>query len=289
MKRPILIVLIILLITSVACSFTANLPKFSIPNINVKTGPTETFTINEALPTASDVETVDIAMGAGTLGLDSGATGLVDGTVRYNIAGWKPSVTRNGNQLNIHQERTDNISIPTEAVNDWQLKLSNKVDLDLRVTAGAYKGALNLGGLRLHALSITDGASASAVHFDQANPIIMDKFTYKTGASQVNLYNLANANFTSMTFESGAGNYILDFSGELKQDSNVSIKSGVSQITIIIPKGTAAKITNSGALTNVDTQGTWSTSGSTYETTGGAQQLTIDVTGGVGNLILVQR
>jgi len=53
----------------------------------------------------------------------------------------------------------------------------------------------------------------------------METLRYVTGASNLKLSNLANANFASMIFEAG-GNYSLDFSGELRQDAVVTIEAG---------------------------------------------------------------
>ena len=138
--------------------------------------------------------------------------------------------------------------------------------LDLTINAGAYKGRLDLSGLKLHRLEINDGASDGDIKFNVPNPESMEKLVYRTGASKVNLYGLANANFVDMTFDSGAGDYLLDFSGTLNQDATVSIHTGVSSLTIVIPAGMHAIITNSGAITNVTPVGTWTVSDNRYET-----------------------
>ena len=65
--------------------------------------------------------------------------------------------------------------------------------------------------------------------FPKLNRVEMDSLYYQTGASNVHLSDLANANFASMVFRSGAGNYTLDFSGELQRDAEVKIESGISQ------------------------------------------------------------
>lgn len=284
MKRPIILALVLLLLVSMACSFGVNLP-----NVQVKTGPTETMNVNEPLPAGNNTQQIEISMGAGKLSLAGGANGLMDGTITYNVAGWKPVINRGTNSLAISQERVDNLNIPSKVENTWDLQLNNSVPLDLTVKAGAYEGSMNLTGLHLHSLSITDGAAKTDVRFDQPNQEVMSLFEYKTGASQVILTGLANANFQEMTFDSGAGDYTLDFTGTLQQSARVSIKSGVSQITIIIPRGTSAQVTNDSKLTTVSTQGTWSVNGTTYETAGGSNVLTIDVQGGVGNVKLIQK
>jgi hypothetical protein len=89
-----------------------------------------------------------------------------------------------------------------------------------------------------------------------------------------------------MIFRSGAGNYTLDFSGQLTRDANVTIESGVSQVTVIVPQGTSTVVNFTGGLSNVTTHGSWQRSGNEYTLAGSGPQLSITVTLGAGNLEL---
>ena len=117
----------------------------------------------------------------------------------------------------------------------------------------------------------------------------MDTLRYDTGASQATLTGLANANFQDMDFRSGAGDYRLDFSGDLQQDADVSIKSGLSSIVIIVPEGTPATVHFEGGLVNVERSGSWRMSGGLYTLSGEGPELTITVEMGAGNLELRER
>ena len=285
MKRFILSVIAALAAASLACSsITINIPRLKI-------GPTETVAINEPLPSGDAVEDVTIRMGAGKLSLTGGAEGLVEGEVKYNVAEWKPTVTNSDGQLTIEQGSSkDNVGLPEggNVVNDWSLKFGD-APMNLTLNAGAYDGTMDLSGLRLHNLEIDDGASNAEVKFDSVNPEAMDTLTYRTGASTVKLTGLANANFAEMNFAGGAGTYTLDFSGELQRDATVSVKGGASTFRIVVPEGVAAKVTVTGGLNSVSTEGGWKTSGDTYETSGSGPQLTITVEMGVGSLTLVNK
>ena len=224
MKRVVIPMIVVLMLTTLACSFSVNLP-----NVKVTAGPTETLTVNESAPSGDQPARVTLQMGAGTFDLAGGAKNLVEGSIRYNVPDWKPVVSRNSNGLTIKQEATGQVNVPgKDLINEWNLKLGESMPIDLTVQAGAYQGKMDLSGLKLTNLAITDGASDNEVHFDSANPTEMDEFSYKTGASQVKLFGLANANFKTMSFTSGAGNYELDFSGKLQRDATVDVKSGVS-------------------------------------------------------------
>jgi hypothetical protein len=228
-------------------------------------------------------------MGAGELNLSGGAAGLVDGTIEYNIDEWKPLIEKRENYFRLYQENVESLSFKTDITNRWDLKLNSEVPLDLEINAGAYEGDLDLSGLRLQNLEIADGASKVDVRFTSPNPEILSRLTYRTGASEVKLEGLANSNFQEMEFESGAGNYTLDFGGTLKQDAEVTIRSGVSQVTVIIPAGMRVQVESDGALNNIDLDGDWTTQGDRYQTEGSGPLLTIQVDMGVGQLNLVKR
>lgn len=116
----------------------------------------------------------------------------------------------------------------------------------------------------------------------------MSVFTYKTGASNVNLSRLANANFASLVFESGAGNYTLDFSGEFQRDASVIIRSGMSNLTLVIPQGIAATVQVNEGIANVQFPAGWSKTGTLYTQTGSGASLTIVIEMGAGNLQVIR-
>ncbi|MHB8112364.1 MAG: toast rack family protein, partial [Bellilinea sp.] len=245
--------------------------------------------INEPVPTDLAGARVEIEMGAGKLNVAGGARGLVEGTITYNVFGWTPEVTRSDGSVGIQQGRLEDIKIPNkDVVNDWGLLLG-AFPTDLEISAGAYEGLIDLSGVALTNLKITDGASKATVEFNSLNPVTMDSFSYKTGASQVKIYGLGNANTSQFTFDGGAGDYTLDFSGTLKQDLAVNVTSGVSKIEIIIPENVPARVTVSGGLNNVSPSGTWSITGSVYEKTGTGPRIDITIDMGVGSLDLISQ
>lgn len=277
-----MIVIATLVLATLACSINLNVPT-------IKTGETEILRVNEAVPSGSDFSKLTLKMGAGELYLTSGAEGLVQGKIYYNVAAWKPTIVRDQNVVRIEQGQLEKVKLPSDDVtNSWELKLGAS-PIDLTIDAGAYKGTLNLGGLSMVNLTIRDGASQSEVIFDSPNLVEMEQLQYKTGASEVKLMNLANANARSVSFDSGAGSYTLDFSGTLSRDMQVDIKSGVSSIKIIVPEGVPCQVTVSGGLNNVSPMGTWTISSNVYEKVGAGPRIDIQLSMGVGNLELISQ
>jgi len=209
----------------------------------------------------------------------------VSGTATYNVPDFKPEVKVDDGDVLIRQGEYRVSGIPNfdGLKNEWDLRLGAQ-PLALEIKAGAYKGEFDLGGLALTSLSVNDGAAEVTVDFSALNPEKMSLLTYKTGASNVTLKNLANANFVSMVFDSGAGNYKLDFGGELQRDGSVSIRSGMSNLTLVIPEGLAATVKVNGGLSNVQFPSGWSQSGDLYTQPGEGPALTIVIEMGAGNV-----
>ncbi len=281
--KPIKILLLVFVaLTLMACSFTVNVPS-------VDTGVTNTFEINEPALAGVDSNQVVIEMGAGSLEVSSGASDLINGTVEYNVEDWKPQISRSSSRITISQNNSSNVGFPDGDIsNSWKLQLGD-APIDLTLNAGAYEGNLDLSGLSITNLQISDGASKAVIQFDTLNPVEMDELSYKTGASDVELLGLGNANTKTIYFDSGVGSYTLDFSGDIQDDIYVRVQSGMSDMTIIIPDNARAVIELDNGLSNIDASGTWTISGSSYECGTTGPLITINLDMAVGNVQLKQQ
>ncbi len=159
----IMLIPMLVLFTSACDISTGALPQ-------VKTGPTETTTVNVPLPAAGPVTDVTLELGGATLDLSGGANGLVEGTIQTNVAEWKPSVTSSAGSVSITQGKSDKfLPDSSNTINKWNLKLG-KAPINLTVKAGAYSGTMNLGGVPLRGLHIEQGAATTEIKFNSANP-----------------------------------------------------------------------------------------------------------------------
>lgn len=289
-RKPIYFVILVLAVTALSCNFVNNLPL-----TRVQTGPTRTEDINVTLPDdPATVYAVELDFGAGRLQLSPGAEGaLISGTATYNVDEFKPQValTTEGNEVHIFQDTESFEGIPIlddDLENEWDLALAN-TPITLRINAGAYQGQFELGGLSIQELRVSDGAADADLAFSSPNQVEMSTLRYNTGASSVNLSGLANANFSELIFKGGAGDYELEFSGDLQRDASISIDAGLGSVRIIVPEGVAADLTFDGSLTNIKTSGSWSSSGGGYTTSGEGPVLNFTVNMGAGNLELETR
>ena len=284
LNKKVFLAIIALALVSMACGVTINLPVDQIT-----TGPTQTEEINVPAPQADTVN-LTLTFGAGELNLQPGAeAALVSGTATYNVTAFKPKIKVEKQQVRLETGNLDLHGFPNinteEIKNKWDFKLGDQT-MQLKINAGAYRGDMDLGGLALKSLEVNDGAADARLNFSEPNRIEMEMLRYTTGASNVKLLSLANANFTSMIFRSGAGDYTLDFSGELQRDAVVTVESGFSQLIIIVPEGTSAKVLFKGGLTNVDVSGGWKKSGEAYVMGSGGPVITLSLDMAAGNLVL---
>jgi hypothetical protein len=281
MKKQLLAVILALFLSTLACS---------IDNVKMETIETRTVAINESMPPNTEETTIKFNMTGGVFNLRSGAEGLVNGTIIYNVEQWEPQFTRRENAYEIRQVSPFSITgIPTkDVVNTWDLYLSSALPLDLSIEGGASEYIFDFTGLQLINLRILQGASESTIRFDIPNTQLMEEFSFTTGASSAKLYGLANANFEVMSMSAGAGNYTLDFTGSsISHDTRIDIKAGISNITIIIPVGMKVLVNNQGTVSNINTEGTWLLTDNIYSTLNEGFTLTINLDMAVGNVNLI--
>jgi len=278
MNVKIVSVILVLALASIACGFTVDLPQ------QVKAGPEVKESITVADP-ASDETRVTLNFGAGDLSLSPGAKNLVDGTAAYNVDDLQPEVIEDGAEITIKQGDFEGLPPFDGMKNEWDLQLGTS-PMDLVIEAGAYNGKFELGGLALNNLTVSDGAADVSLSFSEPNLVEMTEFNYSTGASDVTLEGLANANFTRFIFNGGAGDYTLDFSGELQRDATVSIDSGLSDLRIIIPSGVNAEVVIDSALVDINIGDGWSQRGNTYTQSGEGPTLTIIINMGAGEITI---
>jgi hypothetical protein len=282
MLRKFTIFVAILALTTMACGFNVNVPRRAEP------GPEVTESIKIPYPKTDEVG-LRLSFGAGKMTLSPGAGELVEGTATYNYEQFKPEVKTDGGDVHLTMGETRINILPSSQnlKNEWYFELGS-APMSLSIEAGAYQGEYEFGGLSLTSLTIKDGAADVTLAFSELNQSVMTAFRYTTGASSVKMSGLANANFSLFDFSAGAGDYTLDFSGELQRDASVKIQTGFSNTILIIPEGVNAVVTVEGGLSNVNAGSGWSQSGNVYKQGGEGPTLTIIVEMGAGNLMLTR-
>ena len=135
-----------------------------------------------------------------------------------------------------------NIGLSSVKKTSWDLKFTDKVPLDINISAGAIKGNFDFTGMMIRNLNIETGASKTFISFDEPNPIRMQEFSLELGLAKFRGTHLLNANFEEMTIDGGIGKCTLDFTGEVIDKSYVQMDIGISSTTIILPRNIGVKI-----------------------------------------------
>ena len=280
MNTKLISAFLVLAVASMACGFNINIPKVPTP------GPEVTDEISVKTPEADNVS-LHLKFGAGEMLLAPGASQLVEGTATYNYAAFKPEVNTDGGNVQIKMSEVKSLPSFDKLKNKWDFKLGDTA-MDLIIDSGAYDGTFEFGGLSLNNLTIKDGAANVKLAFSDPNLVEMSTLKYETGASNLKMTGLANANFSMMDFSSGAGDYTLDFSGELQRDASIKISSGLSNIIVVVPEGVDAVATVDSGASNISAGSGWSKNGDVYKQEGAGPTLTFVIEIGAGNVTLTR-
>lgn len=282
-RKTVLLVAVIASVITMACG------GIRLPEVKkLKTGPTLTEEIFVPLSGDDEIRNLEIGMGIGTLDIQPGAeNALVEGEVTYNVEELKPEVTVDDDDVRVVQGKLEGIvpELDQKIVNEWKLRLGS-TPMALTLNVGAAAAGVELGGLALTKLTVSQGASGFDLSFSEPNQTEMDTLRLTAGASAMTLSGLANANAERITFKGGAGTYTLRFDGDLQRDTEVSIDAGLGSVTIIVPEGVAAEVAFEGAMTDVDAVHEWAMTDDGYALTGEEFKITFKVVMGVGSLEL---
>ena len=102
---------------------------------------------------------VEIEFGAGVLEIAGGTSELLEADFTYNVAKLKPEVEYKNHTLIVNQPEAEGLPALqgiTEFQNEWDLRLNDEVPVDLRVNMGGGTSDLNLAGLSLTGVDVTN-------------------------------------------------------------------------------------------------------------------------------------
>lgn len=274
-----IISLVLLSLGTLACGFSIPRPEPVTPGVEI----TDQITVPAS---TSGEKRVRLEFGVGVLKIAGGESEhLLAGTVTYNIPALKPEISISENEILVKQGKYDFkvVPDPSRIKNEWDFKLAS-TPIDLEIVAGAYKAQYEFGSLALTQLMIKDGAANVTLNFSTPNQAEMRLFRYETGASNVVMRGLANANFSSFIFKSGAGTYTLAFDGQVQREGIATIESGLSNVILMIPQGQSAILIVESGLTNINIGPEWQREGNRYIQSGSGPTLTFVIKMGAGNL-----
>jgi len=126
--------------------------------------------------------------------------------------------------------------------NRWQVKLTDKIPLEIDAELAMGKGQMDLSGLRISDLKVEVGLSDLTMRFDEPNPIVMDRLAVECGLGSLKIQNLGNASLKNFKLEAGLGSAEIDLSGKLPNDFRADMEVGLGSLEIFIPEGMQVKV-----------------------------------------------
>lgn len=291
-KSTILCAAIALLITSLACTITPQIPDININVPTIEVGDVREERRSIPLPERGSTD-VDIVFGAGRLKIEAGvADQLLMGVFRYNVEQWAPEITHEEDELIIRQGgNEDKWGIPSGNVrNRWELEFSPEMTLNMDVRAGAGDGELDFTGLKVSELDVDIGAGNFVLRFDEPNTVPMDHMTLDAGASKIEVLGVGNASPEEARLQGGVGDIALDLTGEWTRSADVTVRAGAGALRLILPSEVGVEVETRGGLTNVEAYGLRQMGGTyTNDAYGETEvELRVNVTTGVGNVRLIE-
>jgi hypothetical protein len=208
---------------------------------------------------------LEITQSAGTLQVRGGATKLLEGDFAFTKGEWKPVIvftTETGKLVVKQPDNNRSINMDNGDSNEWKIRLNNRVPMEMNLSLGAGEGTIDLQGMKLTDLQMKAGAG---------------KFAVKLG----------NTTLQNLDINAGVGEMKLDLTGKWNNSLTANIKAGIGSIDLILPRFVGARVKVSG-LGSIEANGFKQQDGyyvnDAYNKS--THQLTIDISGGLGNVTL---
>jgi hypothetical protein len=208
-----------------------------------------------------------VRISAGTLKLTAGDAPAAESRFTYSREAWKPRVSfsREGSQgrLAIEQPEAKNMNMSDGERNDWEIKLSRGVPIDLELRMGAGEGTVDLSGAKVRRLEMKAGAGAFKV-------------------------NLANTSVANLEVDAGVGELTVNLTGDRTTSLEASINGGIGDLNLVLPRKTGVRVKVSG-LGGLNSAG-FKKQGDYYVNDAygkSPHSLNLSVSGGLGDLELI--
>jgi hypothetical protein len=214
-------------------------------DINVEhAGPTEHETKAIELD-KSEMVHVELKMGAGELKVEGGSPKLMEADFTYNIPSWKPVVRYDSSsfrgQLTIEQPHGSHGG--SHMTYKWDVRLNDKLPLDIVTHLGAGEARMDLGSLNLRSLEANMGVGELRLDL-RGKPARDYDVKINGGIGQATVYLPRDVGIAA-TAHGGIGN--IDVRGLEKQGGrwinpsheqapvtiHIDVNGGIGQITLI--------------------------------------------------------
>lgn len=172
--------------------------------------------------------------------LDSTEEKLVDARFSYNSEALKPEFKADEDEISIRNS-LEGYGLG-KAINNWDIKVTDKVPLEVEIRADASEVKLNTGNMQIKSIDAELNASSAKMYFEEQSKINTDKFKLSADASSVDIYGAGNLNFDAMDIDADASKVVFDLSGFSKKNGKVRIDADASSVKLRLPEDVDIRI-----------------------------------------------
>jgi hypothetical protein len=170
--------------------------------------------------------------------------------------------------------------------NDLTLHLTDKVPLDLELTAGVAESRLEMTNLKVRRMRLRGGVGKTEVTFDKPSGEVMNSLDVETGVGELIIHGLGNVQVEHVDLKGGVGHTELDFTGDIG-NSNIEaeVKVGVGAVRITLPRDADVELEGEGSFLSNISAPSFEKNGRTYtHRGGGGGKIRIRVESGIGGV-----
>lgn len=173
----------------------------------------------------------------------------MNASFRYNFADWQPEVAYSENNtqgdLRVSSPGRNRVPFGKKLINDWEIRLSVLIPIDLHIRTGVGNSQLDLGSLDMISLTIETGVGNTTVDLYGVWPHDLDvSIQGGVGELTVNLpaemgvrvdMDTALVNVTSEGLRLDEYGYVNQAFGTAPYTLTLHLQAGVGQIDLVAP------------------------------------------------------
>lgn len=218
----------------------------------------QTTSLHKSVPVAGEeLLEVDIDVPIGKLEIEAGtSTELYEFDLDYNERAFTPEVNfqkRGTTGVFTFRMSGEGKHVRRMGKNRLNLRLNPDVPIVLRTKNGVGESEIDLGGLQIRELSLENGVGETNISMLTPNKISCDRVDIQNGVGALKMMGLGNLACKQLRFQGGVGGSELDFSGDWREEGDISIEVGVGGVELRVPRSIGAEVTaNKSFMSGVD-------------------------------------
>ncbi|NPV60223.1 MAG: DUF4190 domain-containing protein [Actinobacteria bacterium] len=208
-------------------------------------GKTRTVTRTVA-PQGAERAVVELRVRSGKATVEGGAEGLFEGTFTFNVKDWEPRLDYavRGGEGRLSAAQGGDWWAPAFwfVRNDWLVRLSDEVPVDLSAELSSASAVFRLGSLSLRSLEVESGSGG--VEVDLSGKMSqLGRIDLSQGSGELSLSLRGEySNYVQMDVENASGRTEIDLRGRWEGGLGGYIKCGSGDVSLFLPEEVGVRV-----------------------------------------------